>query len=648
MRQNIHLSPSRQRFFSLTLGVATLAALAACGGSGDEETTKRMAQARFNGMASVEAIRVVVENEAGKELYAGAINCVQAEQCHLFMPDYVPPGALSFKFYNKEGQLVSASTFLAADRDHFHVPHSDVMLGAYLFKGFARQYEMNPQDLAVKLDGFFSKVDSPDGAPDNFEELGMLYTKVRVEKGYDEGRFYSELKTRLGSHYVLPPSYFQPSAGAVASPTAAVKAEFGNCPWWASGLGKAADAFGKFIPYVGEKWGEAIGKSLAATVDVGCDESSNILDQISKANEKLDAIQAKLDQMDAKIDALGYDLRSLTNAVYDVMNLTAQINYRRALLDITTSTNTYGNLLGGQYTSLADYAQKKGGLAAQGQDTTLVKLLNDIGKQNQALKMLADETTLTAIGKVLANQCADASKIRGDVVAERGQCNLVLARLTAEFVQAQTSLAMLMKDEVATVNAAIQSSSNPQAITDRYTSPFSANWDKAQDEVNTTLKSNLATFNRALGTGFINVTEGLPAGVAYGIGFAAGCLDAKNTLSVSAWYPHASAPYVVTHCYNGGRYVKSKYFYDKDSEKSIAVDAYANVLGVVVNKKRTDITDRSTGVDAGGRTPLFYYRAGQPCRAWPCSEAGLQEFRRQQCGLPTKLAAFARHKHPIR
>lgn len=601
MNKTIISKLSGKKTLALLWGAAVLASLTACGGS--DAPPGRTAQAWFSNMATVAATRVVVENEAGKTLYASAIDCTQAEQCQLTMADYVPPSRLRFKFYDKDGKFVSASDILSTDRDHFTLPHADVMLGAYLFKNFARQNELNPHELSARLDTLFDKVESPDGQPDQFEELGMLYTKVRVEQGYDEAQFYRELKTRLDSHYVLPPSHFQ-STNVNASPAAVqaiATATFGNCPWWASGLGKAADMFGKYIPYVGETVGSAIGKGLAGAVDAGCDESSNTLDQVTKANEKLDAMQVQLDQMDAKIDALGYDLRDLNNAVYDVMNLTAQINYRRALSDIRTSTNVYRNLLGSQYQSLTDFAQKKGGLAKMGQDTTLVKLLTDIGKQNQAFQTLADDATLGAMGAVLANKCADASKIRGDVIAQRGECNLVLARLTAEYMQAQTSMALLMKDEIAMVNAAIKASSKPQTITDRYTSPFGANWDKAQDEVNATLKTQLATFNEKLGAGYIDVTQGLPSGVAYGVGFSAGCHDGKGILMVSEWYPNVDVPYLVTHCYNGGRYVKSRYFYD-DAHDKVVSNNHVNVLGVVVNKARTDITDRSTPwMQAGAR-----------------------------------------------
>ena len=591
-------------------GAVALACLAACGGSAEQAPT-RSAQAVFSGLQALQATRVVVQSDSGQSLYTGAIQCEgQQELCALAMPAYVPPSRLTFKFYNAEGQLVSASDIHSTDRDHFAIPHANVMLGAYLFKGLAARHGLERHDLAARLDAFFSKVDSPDGQSDDFEELGMLYTRVRVEKGYDEVQFYSELKARLDAHYVLPPTYFKPpaedvgqqavQAGAVG---AAAKAA-SSCPWWASGIGHAADIFGKFIPYVGENVGEAIGKGIGAVVDQSCDEGGKTIDLLNEANRKLDEIQAKLDVMDSKIDALGYDLRSLNNAVYDVMNLTAQINFRRALGDITTSTNTYRNLLGAKYKSLSDYAEKNGGLARLGPDTTAVKLLADIGKQNQAFKTLADETTLRSMGAVLANACADASKMRGDVVAQRGECNLVLAKLTTEFMQAQANLALLMKDEVLMVNTAIQGSSKPETITGRYTSPFSANWDKAQEEINRTLNANLATFNATLGKSFVETMRGAPGVVPYAVGFSAGCLDAKNNLTVSAWYPNETPPYVVTQCYNGGRYVKSKFFYDESQGMGTA--RYANVLGVVVNTTRTDFTDRSTSWQGAGARGLHY------------------------------------------
>lgn len=571
------------------LGVVAIASLAGCGGGGGSDVLPtRTAQAKFSNMSALAATSVVAEDDTGKALYTSSIDCTQS--CQLTMPNYVPPARLTFKLFNRDGKLVSAHNILKTDRDYFAAPHTDVMLGAYLFKEFVRRYGISTSSLTVKLDAFFAKNRSPDGTTDSFEELGMLYAAWRTTNGYGETGFYSELKSRLDSEYILEPSYFAsaPSTPPVMSSPPNVG---GSCPWWGSLLGKSADVFGKFIPYVGENVGEAIGKGISEVAGEACDESSAIVDQLSEVNAKLDAIDQKLDVINAKVNALGYDIQTLSNAVYDVLNLTAQIHYRDALLNISNSLSLYRNLLGNNYSSLVDYAQKNGGLAALSTDLTAIKLLNSIGQQNQSFKTLADATTLRAIAAVLANKCADTSKMRGDVITQRGECNLVLANITTEYLQAQSSLALMMKDQVAMVNAAILLSANPASITDRYTSPFVANWGQAQAEINTTLNKNISTFTQLLGDSFVEVTKDIPASVKLAVGFSAHCTDANGIMAASSWYPNESRPYLVTHCYNGGNIVKSKFFYEG---ADTTMSQYINAMGVVVNKSRNDITDRST------------------------------------------------------
>lgn len=601
------LKPLRRRRMALFSSALLVLTLAACGGGGNDAPATRTAHAYFSNLTDVAATQVRVVNEAGAQMYSGGVSCGDSGSCELTMANYNPPGKLSFLFYNDSNQLVTASEALFTDRDAFSVGHSHAMLGTYLFKGMVKKYQLDPQDLSTRLSAFFINVDSPDGQTDDFEELGMLYTKKRLENGFDEDRFYTELKAALDAHVVLRPSYFGAQTVTPAG-VMALATEVKKCPWYASALGKSAEVFGKFIPYVGEKVGEAIGKTIDAAADVTCDEENNTQELVEEANKKLDEIQKKLDLMDSKIDAMGISLAEVRNAVYDVMNLTAQINYRGALQNIVNSTNIYRNLLGTKYKNLSDYAAKNGGLAGMSRDTTVVKLLTDIGNQKKAFETLGDRTTLESMAKVLENKCSDISKMTGDVVATRGQCNLTLAKLATEYSQSQAAMAMLLKDEILMVNTAISAASNPETITSKYTSPFNSNWANAQAEVNTKLNENMTAFTGALGESYVEVIKGIPGGAKAAISFSASCNDGKvsPTPNISAWQPNATEPYVETYCYNSGRMVKSSFYYESNISGNDGLTKYANVLGVVVKiADNSAVTDRATPWEKAGLADLY-------------------------------------------
>lgn len=559
-------------------------------------------------MNAVSAARVEVLNEQDQTLYSEPLYCSPAGRCELTMANYVPPKRLSFRVFNSDNQLVSASDILSTDRDSFALRHSNAMLGMHLFKRYTREYGLSRQDALAKIDSFFAEVDSPDGTVDNFEELGMLYAQERTSRGLSESEFFSELNQRLNEHVVLPPNYFgQTDLSNLLTNTPPVlsSTEGHECPWYAQGILAATEIFGKFIPYVGEEAGKYIGKVVSRGGEIACDESAKTTELLNEANEKLDEIQHQLDLIDAKIDAMDVKLDDIRNAVYDVMNLTAQINYRAAIADSNTYINIYRNLLGSQYKNMAELVQARGGLMALSKDSTVVKLLTDIGKQNQAFNRLADENTLRAMVAVIENKCASLERIPGDVVGTRAQCNLLIARMSTEYSMAQTSLATLLKDQILAVNLAIESTSNPDTVTDIYTSPFRANWATAQDEVNAALQVHMTAFTNTLGSAYIEVISGMPTGARAAGLFTTGCSsdDRKPVPNISQWFPRGESPYFVSHCYNGGRMVESRYYYKSDDP---ATPVYKNILGVIVRTDVTSYTDRQTPwAIAGTNNPLL-------------------------------------------
>lgn len=586
---------TRPQFHRLLLGAIAASALASCGGNTEPEG--RTATTTFVNLTPLQPTRVVVEDGSGKQLYESPVACASGQPCSLVMANYEPPSSLQFKLYNAKGQLVSYSQTFSTDRDYFTVQHRDVMLGAHLFDGLAKAEGMDPAHLAVKLDGLFAHVDSPDGTSDQFEELGMLYAKLRAERGYDEARFYTEVHARLNSNYVLPPAFFGAPAPVAASPATAK--EQAKCPSWLAAVTKIAGDYGKYIPYVGNDVGKFIGKSVSAATEAACDESSEILDQISKVNEKLDEIKAQLDVIDKKIDVLGFKIDDIKMAVGEVLRLSAVLPYKQAQSDLEADITTYGNVLGNsRRTNLVAYVEGNGGLASFNNDTAMGKMLRNIASQKANLSKMADRDVLSAMATYLSTSCGrDYTQLGAsdDVVAVRAKCNLMLTRMTTEFSETQRKAALLLKDEIMVIHRAIQAARDPESLRRIYVSPFpGVDWDQAQAEVNKLLQSNLDTFAQVLGSRHIELVSGMPAGIVYGVLFDASCRDASNAPTINAWYPNLDKPFVTTYCYNGGRYVKSRHYYDKAGAGTVAPGSRANVLGVVVNKERTDVTDRST------------------------------------------------------
>jgi hypothetical protein len=590
------------------LGVITALALAACGGGNNETLPPRTADVRFGDMQALKVSRVSVSDQNNKELYAANLDCSQSFNCRMQLQDYKPPQQLSFKFYDQGNQLVSASDLYDTNSDEFFVPNSDTMLGAYLFRKYTAMYGVPPLQFSVSLSKFFQNTANLDNTPDSFNELGRLYQKVRQDPalGYGETQFLAELKKRLDSGTVLSPSYLRtkldvpvPVRALAALKVAADSAA--SCPAELQVIAQVASDYGQFIPYVGDAVGTFIGKAFGAVVNGACDESGAMAEQLTAANQKLDEIKKQLQELDAKIVAMGYTIDEIKKALDLTLKTIALAKFSGDYDAINSYLNRHNNLLhpsGKQpYTNLNDYVQKSGGLKESNfpSDTSLrVDLLSKLDKQNELFKGLALQSNLEAFAAAFEGACANESKITGDVLQQRALCNLLLARITAQFSDAQSQLALVMKDQIFMISQqnANASATDKAWIDKTFTSPFAAGWGAAQAEVNAALTDNLTRFGRTLGNSFVAVNKGLPTNVKAGLSFSASCRsEANNEPAISEWYANVSDKYVVVYCYNDGRMVKSKFYYDANDEASL----YKNILGVpVVVRTSSPFTDRST------------------------------------------------------
>ena len=602
-------SPELRTLLKLGAALTLSVGLVACGGSSDPAPS-RVAQARFGTMQALDVSRVSVLNQDGKELYAQSLNCEQVLNCRMPLPNYVPPTQLSFKLYDTKNQLVSVSDVYRTDQDSFYLPYSDTMLGTYLFRSYAKLYDVTPMQLSVQLAKFFQNTENLDGTPDHFIELGKLYQKVRQDPklGYSEAEFYAELKKRLDSNVVLKPGYIHSNdepvvtvarlATSMASATAEPAA---SCPPGLEVVAEVASEYGKFIPYVGDAVGKFIGKAIGASVNGACDQSDKMVEQLTEINAKLDEIKKQIQELEAKVVALGYRIEQLQEAVYQQLEGTALGRFYDDYNKIASYTSTYHNMLNplgkAPYKNLGDYAKKNGGLKQSnfGSGTALYALLRSLAVQNQSFKGLALKSNLDSLATAIKLKCEDETQIIGDVVDKRGRCNLLLGMITSEFSQAQAQLALLMKDEIAMIYQEYQTAN----ATDRnwieltFVSPFTAGWDTAQVEVNQTLTSNLSQFGSALGGSYVPVLKGLAGSVQLGLNLSATCRtdDTPDVAAVSAWYPNESPAHLTAHCYNDGKMVKSKLQYSASDEGSL----YRNILGVPVVARTSDrFTDRNT------------------------------------------------------
>ena len=614
-------APNVHPLLKLGTVLAMIIGLVACGGS--DPDTSRVAQARFGDMKALNASKVSVFDQNGKELYAQGLDCEQVVNCRMQLENYKPPAQLSFKLYNPQNQLVSVSDVYSTDQDQFSLSYSDTMLGTYLFRTYAARYEVTPAQLSVQLASFFINAENTDGTPDHFLELGKLYQQVRQDPklGYGEDKFYTELKIRLDSHFVLPPNYLKnPVEPVTKVATTATRrllaaAKDASCPPALEVVVEVVKDYGKYIPYVGEAVGKFFGKLIGATVSRACNESDKIVDQLSEINTKLDEIQEQIHELDAKIVALGYSIEQLKEAVYQVLEGTALGRFYDDFNKISSYTNTYRNMLnppsGQQYKNLSEFVKKYGGLKKSTFDgSTLYTLLRSTAGQNQTFKGLALKSNLDSLATAIKLKCEDETQITDDVVDKRGRCNMMLGKISSEFSQAQTQLALMMKDEIAMIHAEyLAANANDRKwIELNFVSPFSTGWDTAQIEVNQTLEKNLGEFGNALGSSFVPVLKGLPPFVQLGLTMYADCRSDETTMTattnVSAWYPNEPDPYLTAHCYNNGKWVESKLQYDAKDMHTL----YRNILGVpVVVRTSNKFTDRSTSWFQTGPTMRQYY-----------------------------------------
>lgn len=568
--------------------------------------------------------RASIQTRTGAELYNEPLECQTGQtRCMVYYTGAKINEPVALVFYDKDGKTVSAFPFPTAPSEYFKLYTSDWQTGFYLAyklnRDFAAKDGLDRSDLDQKIHVFFENFDSPDGKPDEFEEIGQYYKKQMADAGVSESQFLEAFYKRLANDDVASQSELAVKLARgteVRNVYAYVSNLFrkgsmlliseANANTSSTETASCSSGFQSFLSYFGEVASliPVVGDTVAAAAGIGkeyCDGTSNALDRIES---KLTELQNSVDKIDQKLSSL-LDLATRSS----INNQTKKFESARA--KVKAGDVAYENFLTKRgLKSLSQFFASKEGdpqsasvagwraaISAGGKDLTdiLKSPLQDSGRGwGNSLGVLAgatDSSDISTYTTALKTMCASPTD---KPLAKRQLCNLSINESTATLVASQ-GLTLVMLNDIYTVLAKYELlKENDKYLVDGYDAApgaktfavsyakvvetFKSQNKKLSDAFITTIQSNGSNIN-----GYFEAYAGLDATLMKNVTnrFCANPKFSKMP-NITDW---VYDDYIQTECanidFNGKREtVKARYYYKSENSSDVA-----NVLGVLVPRK---------------------------------------------------------------
>ena len=578
--------------------------------------------------------RVVILNQKGQSIYNDKFACGLDQKCNLILKNVNLTSGLTFKFYDSKKNLVSAYLMNNKPGALNMVVLDDKWLGLYAFNQMVKVTKKTPEVLNTKLMQFFNGYNSPDGAPDIFEELGLYF--IAQNGGTNENGFYNNLNTRLDNNQFLS-SQQKNKKRTIRKTLAASKSSDGplvgaaaqgssNSLCDVNGLDSTFNYIGtisSFIPIVGDGvsaifqignqiYSDACAKPEADTQWIG--------DKFAEIDNKLQQFNVELANLKFSVDALAQYVNTI-----DSQNKLATLDTNYSHLS-TDYFNVYTNLA--DTTSLVDYVAKNGGLkTSYANSQQLQLLLSKIPTQLNDFDKILSNDQITMMKRSLDKVCSDSDTITGDAISTRIGCNIATTKAVSTIDSSAIRMKSMLSDEIKVIVEAIKLGKvDASWLKANVGSTFMINgtntsWDKATEVVNKIIDDKIKFVNDTLvGTGDIGTVgsklyiplKEFNSKLEQEMVSILDCASDSNPKmpAILEWYPHTADnnPYAVTLCNskdkNGvTRKVKSHFYY-KENKGSVGNYNYVeavNVMGVLV--------------------PSIYFSSNENMSKYPTSDA---------------------------
>lgn len=556
-------------------------------------------QVSLRGAGQAGVARVEVLDPQDTVVVSAGLSCGTdiAAPCRVDVPFQPQVRRWTVKFFDGDNRLMYAKDQTTTGTRFVDVDARDARgSGPYFFRTFGNRYGYTSQALAQELTSIFPTQTA--GVIDYFDQLENYYQHLRASGKMDESSFYATLDDKLRNREHLTGSWGEGLTSSVKINECAISTT----------LGSVFAGVSKLVPNLKEV-GQAIFGAISLLSGNAC-KVFNSDPSLSDIKRELDEISKQLTLLTNKVNSLQLSIDELL-ALMELQvisdSVTSFVRVETALQD---SLNSYANMLstGGTHASLAGYVSTIGGFnrANVYPGTPLHTLLQGYGQQLDHFNDLADANNPAGTGRLyaltyaLGQKCAQSSRIAGDVIAARNNCNLLLAQLTARFLQVQTSMALALKDQANLIaTEAARTGADMQWFNTVWVSPVAGHprWADVPAYIDTLFQRNAQAGATALAAGFIEALHDFPADLSNGLS-RVGCINASGRAEPVAWYVNSATPdadfgrYITTECPFNGGYVRSDFRYGtafKTSDLRL-------VLGVLVDSRASQssrFTDRS-------------------------------------------------------
>jgi hypothetical protein len=450
-----------KNFFAAMNCIASAAMLSACGGG----TPKiDVASISILNQTPLSFARYEMQQQGGDLIQNENWSCLPGALCSI-QTSYLSSEPVKLRFYDKQDKMITAYELPELSKENIFISTSNAMLGTQIFEDFKVKFDYSIPDLMVRLENLFLEIESNDGTPDFFEELGNYYTKQVNHGGLSESAFLEKLHLSLSNHEVLPslaaslmPAITLPAFSASPSSTIALLSnnEGFQCT---KGGELAVDVIGDVveeIPVVGKIF-STLFKGL---VNSGCETAEDALSgKLDNITGQLNAMTSQLNLLTSKMDSLGIRIDKLGDMLNDTI-IQARINdFNKNFTELKRAVDTYNGVISTNK-SLSGFISALGGL---NQETLRIyprvgDLLNsnNVLRERDTYESMMSKDNFNSLAAALAKKCADPNSITGDVIQIRQYCLYVVATMTSKAMLIQSSAAAMLVDKMGFLGKALR------------------------------------------------------------------------------------------------------------------------------------------------------------------------------------------------
>ncbi len=579
----------------------------------------------LNALASdFESVQVY---DAGGGIVHGAdFACPAGQACVLLLPIDPDAQPLGYRFRDRLGRLVGASTASLAAETGYSIQVTADATGMDLFARLVEAGRFSASTMMHLIDAHVYKEFPAGSRPSLFADLAGHYQSALADSAYSEAQYVVDVLKAMGAQVpgggtvpldalrrptpalnaAMTRSPFLVAAASVASTGSAALPT--PCPSELTMLAGVIGGYGSAALTAASNPVFASVVGVTSSLVAGACTTMNTTARLNAISDKLDEIQSTLNSMNTQLGTIGIKLDLIAAQIADATLQASYSGFDSDQLNVDKVIKTYqgllrpacsGNYCLQQFDNLNAYLLSPSGgfnQSTYSSNPALRSLLGDLKSHLDTYNRLLDVPRAMNIRDSISAMCQNAETIVGDIVARRNQCNaLALAALGTSAASAQR-LALVMDDLTNAIDAqfAAAAAAGDDAKTNWLRGVLvnnlypSLTWQQTREQLKTDMLQSLDRFFSIVTPAIVDPLDGLPETLKTKL-VDARCdksTGGRSVAAIEAWViqeaPGVASPdrYITVQC--KGReleYVYSRLYYRRDTGPNYAV---LNVLGTLI------------------------------------------------------------------